>query len=380
MNLKNDPFLNISNSITNSYIDNDDRKIIGYYCTYLPEELMHAAGLVPFRIRATGNKDTDLADIYMVRFTCSFVRLTLDLALKGKYDFLDGLAICNSCDHTRRMFELFDYKVFNREGFKKKVPRFYAALPHVITDESYEWYKSEMNELKEELEKAYNISITDEDLKNSTNIHNKNRKLLREIHELRIQDFPKISGTEALQISIANSSVPKEIANRELERILNVLKVSEGIKNNAKRIMLVGSIVDNIDFTRLIEDSGATIVSDFLCFGTRYFIDDIELRPNGDPLDDISRRLYFRISCPRMMDDHKRRLQFLIDEIKRAKIDGVLLQRIQNCDLHGCDNMLFEHELKELDIPIISIDRENTMADTTRLQTRIEAFLEMIRK
>lgn len=380
MNLKNDPFLNISNSITNSYIEKDDRKVIGYYCTYLPEELFHAAKLFPFRIRATGNKDTDLADIYMVRFTCSFVRLTLDLALKGKFDFLDGLAICNSCDHSRRMFELFDYKVFNREGYSKKVPRFYTSMPHVITAESYEWFKNEIKELKEELEKAYSVTISNEDLKNSINIHNKNRRLLREIHDLRIQDSPKITGSEALQISMANSSVPKEIANRELERILTLLKEREGIKNKKKRIMLVGSIVDNINFTDLIEDSGANIVSDFLCFGTRNFLDDVELTNGGNPLDDISRRLYYRMSCPRMMDDHQRRLDFLKKEIKRAKIDGVILQRINNCDLHGCDNMLFEHELKDLDISVLSIDRESFQAETTRLQTRIEAFLEIINK
>jgi benzoyl-CoA reductase/2-hydroxyglutaryl-CoA dehydratase subunit BcrC/BadD/HgdB len=79
-----------------------------------------------------------------------------------------------------------------------------------------------------------------------------------------------------------------------------------------------------------------------------------------------------------MMDDHERRLEFLKNEIKRANIDGVLLQRINNCDLHGCDNMLYEHELKDLDIPVFNIDRESFQADTTRLQTRIEAFLEMI--
>jgi len=90
--------------------------------------------------------------------------------------------------------------------------------------------------------------------------------------------------------------------------------------------------------------------------------------------------VYHRLSCPRMMNDHERRLKFLKDEIKTAKIDGVILQRINNCDLHGCDNMLFEHELKELEIPVLNIDREYIQADTTRLQTRIEAFLEMIKK
>jgi benzoyl-CoA reductase subunit C len=316
----------------------------------------------------------------MVRFTCSFVRATLDMALRGVYDFLDGFAICNSCDHSRRMFELFDLKVFNRDNFNKKVERFYLALPHIITDEGFEWFKKEIEELKEELEQKFKIpEIIPAKLKNSIKIHNENRMLLREIHKLRVQSNPKISGSEALQINMSNSSVPKEIANENLKRIINLLNKRETIDvSNKKRIILVGSVVDNIDFTNLIENSGAFIASDFLCFGTRNFTDDIELKSSEDPLESISRRLYYRLSCPRMMDDHERRLDFLKEEIKRAKIEGVLLQRINNCDLHGCDNMLYSHELKDLDIPVLNIDREFYQQDTTRLQTRIEAFLEMI--
>ncbi|MFX1339223.1 MAG: 2-hydroxyacyl-CoA dehydratase, partial [Promethearchaeota archaeon] len=186
MSLQNDKFLNIANSISNSYLENTEKKIIGFYCTYIPEELLHAAKLLPFRIRSTGNEDTDLADVYMVRFTCSFVRSTLHLALQGVYDFLDGFVVCNSCDHSRRMFELFDLKVFNREGFSKKVPRFYLALPHIITEEGFEWYKKEVEEFKQELEKSYNLDkITNENLIESINIYNENRRLLREIHNLR---------------------------------------------------------------------------------------------------------------------------------------------------------------------------------------------------
>ena len=342
--------------------------------------MLYAADLLPFRIRATGNKDTELGDIYMVRFTCSFVRATLDMALKGIYDFLDGFLVCNSCDHSRRMFELFDLKVFNRENFKKKVSRFYLALPHIITDEGFEWYKKEVEELKEELQENFNIAkISNEKLIESIKIFNENRKILREIHELRIQSSPKLTGSEALQINMANSSIPKDIANQELKRILAILKEREEIDiGNKKRILLVGSVVDNIDFTQLIENSGAFIASDILCFGTRNFMDDVQLKNGENPLDSITRRLYYRLSCPRMMDDHQRRLDFLKEEIKRANIEGVILQRINNCDLHGCDNMLFTHELKELEIPVLNFDREFYQADTTRLQTRIEAFLEMI--
>ncbi len=382
MSLKNDQFLHISDSITNPYITEwlaDGKKVLGYYCTYIPDELLYAANLLPYRIRATGNTETNLADVYMVRFTCSFVRATFDMALRGIYDFLDGILICNSCDHSRRMFELFDLKIFGRKDFPKPASKFYYSIPHVITDEGFEWYYTEIQELKTELEEKYNLeTITNQDLLETIDIYNKNRGLLREIHEMRVIDAPKITGSEALQISMSNNSIPKEPANRELERIINSLKENEGIKSNAKRIMLVGSEVDSTDFTGLIEDSGALIVSDFLCFGTRNFLDDVHLGFNRDPLKSIVERVYYRMSCPRMMDDHERRLEFVKSEIKRAKVDGVILQRINNCDLHGCDNMLYVHELKDLEIPVLNLDREFYQADTTRLQTRIEAFLEMI--
>ncbi|MFX1356800.1 MAG: 2-hydroxyacyl-CoA dehydratase subunit D [Promethearchaeota archaeon] len=383
MNLEHDSFIKIANDIENQYIKDwqkSGKKVIGFYCTYIPEELLFAADILPFRIRATGNKDTELADIYMVRFTCSFVRATLDLALKGGYDFLDGFLVCNSCDHSRRMFELFDLKVFKREGFNKTVPRFYLALPHVITNEGFDWYKKEIEEFKREIEIAYNLNeISDEKLLHSIEIYNENRELLRDLHQLRIQENPKLTGTEALQINMANASVSKEFANQQLKRITNLLEERDSLNvDGKKRILLVGSVVDNIEFTQLIENSGAFIASDFLCFGTRNFMDDIEIKPNMDPITEITRRLYYRISCPRMMDDHKRRLNFLKEQIKEANIEGVILQRINNCDLHGCDNMLFNHELKDLEIPVLNMDREFYQADTSRLQTRIEAFLEMI--
>jgi len=379
--LHEDPFLNISKSITNPFIaewQEKGKKIVGYYCTYIPEELLYAADLLPFRIRATGNKDTDLGDIYMVRFTCSFVRATLDMALRGIYDFLDGFLVCNSCDHSRRMFEVFDLRVFNRENFKKKVNSFYLALPHIITEEGFNWYNKEVAELKANIEEAFKTNISEDKLLDSIRIYNENRRLLREIHKLRIHNKPKITGSEALEINMSNSSIPKTLANQELIRILDIIKSREPIDiEDKKRVLLVGSIVDNIEFTQLIENSGAFIASDFLCFGTRNFSDDVIVKTDETPLESITKRLYYRLSCPRMMDDHHRRLDFLKEEIKRANIEGVILQRINNCDLHGCDNMLFTHELKELNIPVLNIDREFFQADMSRLETRIEAFLEM---
>ena len=117
MSIENNKLIEISKIINNPYIEewkSSGKKVIGHYCTYIPEELLYAGGFLPYRIRATGYEDTDTGDTYMVRFTCSFVRMTLHVGLTGGYDFLDGLLMSNCCDHARRMYELFDLKVFSR--------------------------------------------------------------------------------------------------------------------------------------------------------------------------------------------------------------------------------------------------------------------------
>ena len=382
MNLEQDNFLSIAEGIHNQYVEewkSQGKKVIGYYCTYIPEELLHAAGLFPFRIRSTGNQGTDLGDVYMVRFTCSFIRMTLDLAFKGGFDFLDGLVMSNCCDHARRMFELFRLKIFTREEFGQRANTFYTSIPHVIREEGFEYYKNQVSRLKEEIEKSFKISpISSDTLLNSIKLYNKNRRLLREIYELRKMDPPKLTGAQALRIAMANASAPKEICNQELERILGGLHKDEGTKSDKKRIMLIGSVVDNTGFIDIIENSGAIVVSDFLCFGIRNFLDDVKINEELSPLEQITKRVYYRISCPRMMDDHQRRLNYIQQEIKNSKIDGVILQRINNCDLHGCENMLLEHELKEINVPVFNLDRENYQKDYNRIQTRIEAFMEML--
>ena len=64
--------------------------------------------------------------------------------------------------------------------------------------------------------------------------------------------------------------------------------------------------------------------------------------------------------------------------IKTAKIDGVIATRIEFCDLHGCQNMIYEQELKEINVPMLSLDRDYFIGDIGRFKTRAEAFIEQI--
>ena len=368
-------------TLTNPYVDEwkkQGKKIMGYYCTYTPEEILLAGDVMAFRMRGTEAEGTSLADTIMTRFNCSFIRATLDLIMSGKYDFLDGLVCLNSCDHARRIFDIFNYKILGQiDGFPKDYPLFFLSIPHLVTERGEQWLKDEFEIFKTNLEKAINVKITNDGLNDSIKLLNENRRLLKEIHKLRVIEKPKLNGADMLKINIANAAVPKNIANQELKSYIDQLKNKDGISDYRARILLIGSVIDDPGFLNIIEGVGGLVVSDMLCYGTRNFW-DLTDEGTSDPMGAIAKRYNEKISCPRMMNRHENRSKFLNDLIKEAKVDGVIATRIEFCDLHGCDNMIFEHELEEANIPILSLDRDYFLGDTGRFKTRCEAFIEQI--
>ncbi len=82
------------------------KNVFGYFCTYFPEELLHAADILPMRI--LGQKENvSLADAHVQAFICSLVRTSLDAALKDKFDFLDGVVFPHSCDSIQNLADIW---------------------------------------------------------------------------------------------------------------------------------------------------------------------------------------------------------------------------------------------------------------------------------
>ena len=155
------------------------KRIIGYFCSYVPEELIHAAGLIPYRMRAVESSGTSLGDSYFSSTNCTFVRHCLDKGLRGDFDFLDGIIFVNGCDQSRRLYDNWKYAGIRPE-FLYMLP-----VPYVISDTSLKQYTEEVVKLKEKLGETFNTNITDEALHNSISLYNRKRDLLSRISESR---------------------------------------------------------------------------------------------------------------------------------------------------------------------------------------------------
>ena len=139
----------------------------------------------------------------------------------------------------------------------------------------------------------------------------------------------------------------------------------------------MGSVSDDISLIQLIEDCEAMVVAENLCFGVRHETDEVS--ETGDPIKALAERYLTDSVCPRMFGKYKQRLSILKEKIETAGVDGVILQNIRFCDLHGSENGLFERDLEASGTPCLRLEREyGPLIETGRIKMRIDAFLERI--
>ena len=346
------------------------KKVLGYACNATPVEVIEAAGLLPYRIRAAGNTQTEVADAHLSRFNCSFCRSCLQLGLDGTYDFLDGLVESNGCDHIRGMFENWQYV--------KKVDFFhYVKIPHIVDEDSMKYFHEEIELFAKALEKKFDVEITDAKLWAAIENQQKIRDKLKKLYALREKQKPGLSATHALAVFLAGTAMPVDEYHHLLDRTIEYAKNNE-ITGFRARLILLGSATDEIDFIRAIEKIGGLIVTDGLCYGHRAFWPQTAEKQKN-PYEALAKMYLENLFCPRMFAEYHRRRDYVFDSIERADVQGVITVHNKFCDVHGVDNVQLRIDLEKKGIPVLSLEKEyGSKADEGRMKTRVQAFLERI--
>ena len=349
-------------------------KIIGYVCTNVPEEIIVAAGMLPYRIRAPESKDTSEGDRYTNYLNCTYCRHIVDETLRDRYAFLDGFIGSNGCDQMRRVCDVFRAVTFKKAALERKFFLEYVAAPRVPDDEgSLEYYRNELARVRLSFKDHFGVDITDDRLREAIKKVNESRRLLRELYELRKAAHPPVSGAEALSITIAYTMMPKEQFNKDLRALLTKLDGRVAVPQYRKRLFLYGSELDDPEWVKVIEDQGGLVVADGICYGARMFWDLVD--ESLAPMEALAKRYYERWSCPRMID-WKRRQERIREVMKEWNADGIVGERIIMCQLWGAERVVTELEAKETGIPTLWLEREYLLGGTGQMKTRVQAFLE----
>lgn len=345
-------------AILNQYRDSGV-KIIGYTCSYVPEELIISAGLQPYRVTNIGANTSALTP----SFVCPFASATLENILKHE-NFFSGFIVAHTCDPMWRLYDILKKKLSK--------PLFLLRVPHNTDNElSLDFFRMELVRLEEFLENNFEAKIDHNTLFSSIELCNENRALLKSIYVLNTGGKYKINAFDRFHLALASMWMPKSEINTQIKS-LNFDNVET--RSNV-RLHLNGTTVYDLVLIKTIEESGGFVASDDLCTGSRYFWSNVE--ESQDPISALARRYLKRTPCP-SHDPLEQRLEYVNFMIEEFKVQGVITFAERFCDPILYDSVHIRNMLAKKDIPTMVIDYENPSQEIGRIKTRVEAFIESI--
>ncbi len=347
------------------------RKIVGYLCYFAPPEILEAAGLVPCRIRGDIREPVMDADRYVEPYGCPFVRNVFDRAVKGRYEFLDGLVMAHSCDSVQRMYGIWTH-------YKPAAFTHMINVPHTVTPATERFFQRELGFFKERVEKFAGAPISAEALRESIDRYNRVREQIWALYKLRQADPPLISGAEMLEVLIAGGGLPAA-EFEELLREVNaeVTARAPGSGQARARLLFYGCINDDVTLVRLIEECAAQVVMDDTCIGARSHLGRVV--NGGDPLAGFVRYYFTGFQCPRTYrGTDLSRFDYVIHSARRSGARGVILYMLSFCDPHKLDLVDVRRYLEDASLPSLVLEDDYTLANLESMRTRIQAFVEMI--
>jgi len=352
-------------------------KVIGYFCCFVPDEIITAMGMTPFRIQGNQSEPIDEADALLEPMACPFARSCFNMALKGRYDFLDGFVAPHSCDTIERMYHIWHANTpspFNH----------FINVPHMMGPSSDEFYKNELRYFISGLEAFSGQKLDHDKLREAIRLYNRRRALLRELYELRKENPPRVSGTEITKVLVAGMGIPAtEHIDLVQAFIAEVQQRPAPQTDGLPRIFLWGNEIDDIAFIELVESCGAHVVMDDLCTGTRFFWEAVP--ETDDPLDGLVQK-YLGTHCPRSLmpqaggreDDLENRFGYMRQFITQWQANAAIFYIVRYCDTCELEGPDLKEYLARQNLPVLMIEDDYSTATIGQLRTRIQAFLEMI--
>ncbi len=351
------------------------KKALGYVCCHVPEEIFYAADVLPVRLRATNCVDSSDAEAWMSSFSCSFAKSILQYLMNGTYE-LDGLVQSDGCMMATRILDNWEH-ISKKQGINGLFIHQIGA-PRITNDTTIKYYKTELQDLADAMGKFSGKAITDESLKAAIAKTNEMRALIAQIYALRKAENPVVSGSEMLAITLAECDLSIDEYIALLKEFLADAKNRKPIEARA-RLMVIGSALDNPEYLKVIEEKGGIIVADDLCFGSKAFGEQLVV-DDKDVMGSIANYYLNRHTCPRSLDNRPAIHKDIVAKCKEYNIQGVIYQKMQNCECWGGEAFYLEPDLKANGIPMLQLEREEQMANAGQLSIRAEAFIEMIEK
>ncbi len=356
---------------------NEGTKIVGTFCNMVPYELIRASGAIPIRLCGGYEGSIGPAEKILPRVYCPVIKSTYGLLeeLSPYFDLID-IAICpTTCDGKKKLSEML----------MRKKQTWLLEVPHSnVTYQSRKFWLDNLKLLKKQLEELTGNRISTARLKGSIDLYNSMRKLVHRLYETRKRVEVPIWGGDALLVTnMALYDDPMQwiSATEKLCQELEAKQNGGVCPKDTPRFLLTGTpmILPAWKLVRIIEDVGGIIVADDICSGSKSFWDPVAPVhwTSEDMLIAIADK-YLMNTCPCFVPN-KARIDRVIQFVEDFKVEGVVNYMLQGCHPFGAEDWRVREAMKDMDIPVFSLDTDYSDGDAGQIKIRMEAFIEMVR-
>lgn len=357
------------------------RMVIGSFPMNFPSELVHAAGALPVIIQESRTPITEGRSL-LAEFYCGYTRSVADQAAIGQLDIFDGFVAADHCVQLLGAVDVIRY-------LKPEKPNHFAQFTSSMDDAWTESrVESRIEVLRREIEHVIGVTVEPETLAASIRVFNENRRLLRELYDLRRSGRARITASE-MQVLIKSSMVMDvEEHSSILATLLGGVDSAAPVPGDLVRLHLSGHFchAPKPEILDVIEESGALVVDDDLYTGFRYISTDVPTpgTPGGDdPFIALAEWYLDRnltAPCPTRVTMKVDWDTYLLDSLKASNSQGVVVLMAKFCEPH----MLYYPELRKAldahDIPLLLVETEHEGFPIESMRTQLETFVERIRR
>jgi bcr-type benzoyl-CoA reductase subunit C len=363
-------------------------KAAGYMCTYVPEEILHAAGYFPIRVFGWSD-GTQRADGLLQTFACSLARGALDAALSGRLDFLRLMVFGHTCDTLQNVADIWQRNV-GKSGFGScaAMQHWVMATPVATSGEAATtFFTDELRRFRRFLEEEQG-GISDATIEASIELYDHHRRAMRELYALRRENPRCLTGKEMLSAVLASFLMRKEDHLPLIQDLISrVSSVANGpavtrnpkpeTRNPTPGVFVIGSVCQSAEYMRAIEEAGCTVVDDALCTGARAFA--VRRVVCSDPIEALARMYLERAPCPAKHRPGYNMGADILDQARAAEADGVIFLLTKFCEPWAFDYPHIRETLEAASIPSLLIEIEQHLPPSAHFSTRVGAFAEMLR-
>ena len=349
------------------------KRVAGIFCTFTPKEILEAAGFVSVSLCGMSPETIPNAEVHLPKNLCPLIKSSYGFAVSDKcpYTYFSDLIVGETtCDGKKKMYELLN----------RIKPTYILHLPQGHDSDPITTWTAELRRFIKYLEDNFDLTITDEMLRDASRKLNKERQTNMRLMEMQKQDPPPMSGLQMYQtLEGTGFSFSHEERIAKVEDLIHTIEETADPEANrgCKRIMVTGCPIGGVlqKTVGAIESCGGVVVCHENCSGIKAAFQMVDVEAD-DIVKAIAER-YLKIGCS-VLTPNSERMKLIPELVKEFNIDGIVEVDLQACTPYCVESFQIRELAEKLGVPYMAVETDYSQSDSGQLSTRIEAFMEML--